>query len=347
MTRSTGPMAVVGLLVASGLLLTGAPSASAKDPDPGAGDLAQLLSSAGQYVVEYERLWRGLVADEAYRQMYWDPTRRLSVRNLRSNVVLLKLPGAMPWAALRDVYEVDGKALRERDARLEKLMVDTRPAALEQVRVIVQEGAQHNLSPLIQRLNVPPTALTFLHPKNQERFSFKRKGSCSGADERQAGVEVALTETARPALTRGPDGDVPVTGKLCIEPQSGAVLRTDVEFDLDGRERDRWSWARVLVLYGRDARLGAFVPMEMKETYQFAGIGSAGLMTRDSSTGPGNEIRIEATARYSDFHRLPAPAPEAAPPEAAPPSAAAPQSAPAEAAPPAAPPAPAPATETP
>jgi hypothetical protein len=302
MTRWTSRVPSATLLVASLLCLGGAPSA-AKDSDPVPADLEQLLSRAGEYVTAYEKTWRGLVADEAYRQMYWDITRRLYVRNLRSDVIFLKLPGPIPWTVFRDVYEVDGKALRDREARLEKLFGETGSTALDQVRAIVQEGARHNLGPVVRTVNVPPIALSFLHPANQERFAFKRKGSCSGAD--QEGVEVAVTERTRPTLIRDErGGDVPAAGKLCLAPASGAVLRTDVEFDLDGSERDRLAWARILVLYGQNAQLGAVLPTEMKETYQFAGVGAAGYAMRESPTGPGNEIRIESVARYSGFRRL-------------------------------------------
>jgi hypothetical protein len=324
MTRSTSQVVSAALLAVTLLCLGGSLSA-AKEPDPVPAELQQLLSRAGEYVVEYEKTWRGLVAEEAYRQMYWDTTRRLHVRNLRSDVVFLKLPGAIPWTTFRDVFEVDGKLQRDRDARLEKLFADTRATALDQVRAIVQEGARHNLGPVMRTVNVPPIALSFLHPSNQARFVFKRKGNCSGVD--QAGIEVAATETARPTLVRDESGgDVPVAGKLCLAPENGAVLRTDVEFDLDGSERDRWAWARILVLYGRDARLGGLVPAEMKETYQFAGVGATGYAMRESPTGPGNEIRIESVARYSGFHRLQITTQESfqAAPPAAPPAAAAP-----------------------
>lgn len=303
LTASRATRALVLAVLAESLLCLAGTSAAAKEPDPGAAELEKLLARAGEYVVEYESTWRGLVADEAYRQMYWDTTRRLSVRNLRSDVVFLKLPGAVPWTIFRDVFEVDGRALRDRDARLEKLFADSRSTALDQVRAIVQEGARYNLGPVVRTANVPPIALSFLHPSNQARFVFKRKGRCSGAG--QEGLEVAATERARPTLIRDESGeDVPVAGKLCLAPENGAVLRTDVEFDLDGSERDRWAWARILVLYGRDPRLSALVPTEMKETYQFAGVGATGYAQRESPTGPANEIRIESVARYSEFRRL-------------------------------------------
>jgi hypothetical protein len=305
------------LLAASTLMLAAAPAIYGKEPAREPAPLDTLLDRAGKYIVEYENVCRGLVADESYRQMYWDVDRELHVRNLRSDVVFVMLPGSIPWTAFRDVYAVDGRAVRDRAARLEKLLGDGRAPAIEQARAIVREGARFNLGPILRTVNVPPIALLFLHPDNQARFSYKRKGECSSAE--MEGVEVAVVERARPTLVRDESGeDVAAKGKVCIDPASGAILRTDIEFDLDGSEGERRAWARILVLYSREAALDALAPLEMKETYQLAAV-----LEHGATGAVAGEIRIEATARYTGFHRLQvttqeffraAPVPETAPP---------------------------------
>ena len=280
---------VLLLAVAPSLTLAGDPGSATK-----AVELGTLLERAGQYVAEYENVSRDLVADETYRQLYWNSARALRARNLHSDVVFLMLPGSIRWTLFRDAYEVDGKKVRDRQARLERLFSESPATAVAKALAIVSEGARYNLGPVLRTVNVPPLALQFLHPDNQARFAFKRKGRCSIDD--RAGVEVSFSETARPTLVRDEAReDVPTQGRLCIDPATGAVLRTDVEFDLDHGAVEHLNWARILVLYRRDAKLDAWVPAEMKETYQL----------NPTDANPKNPAtHIEATARYTDFHRL-------------------------------------------
>jgi hypothetical protein len=49
---------------------------------------------------------------------------------------------------------------------------------------------------------------------------------------------------------------------------------------------DQPPFARITVRYGRDPRLGAWVPIEMKENYSFYG------------------IRLECLARYANYRRF-------------------------------------------
>ena len=86
--------------------------------------LAAVLDRAGRYVVEFHRQLSGIVAEEHYVQEVRPPARRsgnfLSMglpraahRELTSDFLLVRLVGAEQYVEFRDVFEVDGKPVRE------------------------------------------------------------------------------------------------------------------------------------------------------------------------------------------------------------------------------------------
>ena len=293
------------------------PAPSATTGSPARAELDGILARAGRYVVDYGRVSSGLVADESYRQQYWGRKGDMRVRNLRSDIVFVTLPGPIPWTTFRDVYEADGKPVRDRETRLQKLFSESPATAVDQALAIASESARLNLGPALRTVNAPPLALLFLHPDNQPRFSFKRKGRCSVAG--LEGAEVELVERTRPTLVRGEAAaDVPARGRACVDPVGGAILRTDIEFDMDGDDAEQREWARVVVSYRREARLDAWVPFEMRETYEVTDMSEARAVGLGNQRELGLSYRLEAIARYSDFRRLSAATPETSRPAATP-----------------------------
>ena len=186
-------------------------------------------------------------------------------RRLGSDVAFVRAPGAaLPWWLLRDVYEVDGRAVSDRQARLEKLLVEGPAAGLERARAIADEGARFNLGRSVRNFNVPTLVLAFLHPSLQPRFSFERKGTTT--IEGRSFVEIAFRELAAPTVIRGPDShpDVLAAGRVWIhDGRDGTVGRTELVLDLagDGVQDPRDPRHRVPALPGarpvgpgRDAR---------------------------------------------------------------------------------------------
>lgn len=250
---------------------------------------AELLHRAAEYVDGCEQTFRYIVAEELYTQWGPDPaTSATARRTLRSDLVFVSLPGEIPWTTFRDVYEVDGRAVREREARLERLFMRPSRDAFGQADRILRESARYNLGEAFRTVNVPTLALLFLHARNQARFSFTRKGS--RLFEGISGAEVAFEEVARPSIVRDSyGGDVPVKGRAWIDPTRGTVLRIEADYDLTterDRAQSRRQTAYVSTSFERQPALDAHVPVEMKELYL---------------TGAG---RIEATARYSNFRRF-------------------------------------------
>jgi len=141
----------------------------------------------------------------------------------------------------------------------------------------MNESAACNIGPVVRTINVPTFPLVFLHPKNQKRFRFERKGR--HRIEGVSGVEVRFEETGRPTLVkRERDADLPVEGSFWIVPARGTVLRTRIRFELPVTR----STATVTTEYRPEPRLAMWLPSEMRERYAGSG----------------------ATARYANFRRF-------------------------------------------
>ena len=262
-------------------------------------DLAPILERAGRYVMAYQKTFSDLVAEEDYRQDLSEPAGRFS-RHSRAEMIFVSLPGPIPWAVFRDVYEVDGKKIRDREARLERLFRDSPDgavAAADRAKAILDESARFNLGPVRRTLNVPTFALLVLHPDHQHRFSFERGGRTS-IDGTQT-VQIAFAEKGRPTLVAGADGDVVAKGSLWIDSDRGTVLRTDVWY-ISGQ--GRFTRTRIVTEYSRESRLQVTVPVRMTETYEAGGGYYAGMLDEWGRLRSG--FTIKAVARYSGYRRF-------------------------------------------
>jgi len=248
---------------------TGAP---ASDPV-----LALILEKAGAYVVGYSEVFRDVVAGETYVQ--WNGGRR---QRSRSDLVFVSTPGAIPWTCFRDVFEVDGRPVRDRESRLEKLfLAEPRASAIKKAEAIIVASAQYNLGAR-RTVNVPTLPLLFLHPGNQDRFRFERKGRRRFGD-REA-VEIALVEIARPTLVNDGEGrNVPASGRVFVDARDGVVLRTEVTL------HPTYTLAHLKTDYQLHPSFGIWLPARMSEEY------------RDPQ---GRSIDTEATARYARYRRF-------------------------------------------
>jgi len=250
-------------------------------------EASTVLARSAAYLESYERAFSVVVSEEIYTQeLQIDPrptTRSFGIdqtirkeRTLRSDVLQTSI-GQREWVAFRDVYDVDGKVVRDRDTRLQKLFVDTPAQALEQARRIVAESARFNLGTLRRDINVPTMALTYLRGSNQTRSTFTVGGrkDLGGVPS----VVLDFKEHAKPTIIRAADADLPATGHFWIEPESGRVLKSEVSI------ADRRSSAKITVTYGAVPKLTVWAPVLMIEEY----------------TGP-ETIRAKAT--YSHFRQF-------------------------------------------
>jgi hypothetical protein len=255
--------------------------------EPAPARLDDVLALAGRSVARLEEELAVLVADETYEQGLWiasDSSARTR-RSIVSEVAWVPTGDAMVWAFFRDVREVDGAPVRDRTARLEQLFPSglTREAN-ERALEILEESSRYNVG-RHRTVNSPTIALSFLHPRNQPRFSFRLLGP--GDKESVETWKLRFVEKQRPTLTKTSRGeDVPARGLLWVEAGGGAVVASRLEMSAP-----RGIGPIVIeTAYARDDRLGAWLPTEMREAY--------GNRTRSAG-----EERVEAVARYSAWRR--------------------------------------------
>jgi hypothetical protein len=192
------------------------PVAPAADPPPPR--LEDVLTAAGRHVSSLEQELTVLVADEGYAQSLFigrEDSARVRC-SITSDVAWVPTGDPLVWAFFRDVRDVDGAPVRDREARLERLFPSgPTPAGRERAQQILEESSRYNLGRR-RTVNSPTIALSFLHPRNQSRFDFR----IVGPDEKEGAAtwKTRFAERERPTLTRTPRGDdVPARGLLWID----------------------------------------------------------------------------------------------------------------------------------
>jgi hypothetical protein len=274
------------------------PAATASEPQ----SLATVLARAGAYVAEFHRQLSTIVGEERYVQD-WKAVQsgrrpvatELQHRELVSDVVLVKPPRADAWMTFRDVFEVDGNAVRDRDDRLAQLVRSGSPSTDDAVRTILDESSRYNIGDIKRNLNTPVLTLLFLEVANQPRFKWARTNDNSLAtvplasetpgafrvstevwvvayDEKQSGTMIRTTEHK----------DFPARGRFWIEPATGRVLMSELQM------QNRQIKATIDVSFQSEPLLGLLVPIEMRERYE----------------GRRNGSLIEGHATYGRFRPL-------------------------------------------
>jgi hypothetical protein len=261
--------------------------------------LDEVLARAGAYVTQFQRLLSGVVAEETYVQDVYDSgsltargQTRLGAthRALKSDLLLVRPAGADRWIQFRDVFEVDGKAVRDRNERLMKLFVEPTASTAAQVDQIVKESARYNIGSVFRTINVPVFALMVLEPTRQSHFRFSRIKTTAvpGALARYL-PNLADTWTIRyeevgveTLITTANNRNLPSQGRFWIDPATGRVLASELN------AVDVAVGAAIVVVYQSGVVKDVLVPAAMHEQY---------VERRNSN-------RIEGMATYSRFRQF-------------------------------------------
>jgi hypothetical protein len=296
-------MRVAGVALAA--LVFGAPG-SAGEAGPA---LEGLLQKAAAYAERYEREFSDLTAEETYTQKLFKyrNLRLQQVRTLRSDMVFVRLGDTdLRWTAFRDVFEVDGKTVRERDARLETLFVKARGAAYGEAQQILEESARYNLGKTVRNFNMPTLGLVFLHPENQARFRFKRKGKATVGGA--AGWKIEYEETRSPAFIRdAASHNLFAHGSVVVAEDDGRLLRSHMTVKDAAQEFQ----VEMTVEFGPWEGSAIWVPREMREMCTFLPPAVDRVPQRRGTRGnviasqTGMSVEgeyVETLARYSEYH---------------------------------------------
>jgi hypothetical protein len=194
-------------------------------------------------------------------------------RELVSDYLLVKAPDLGAWHTFRDVYQVDGRPVRDRRERLTELFLQPSAAAAQRAMEIDREGARYNLGDPARTINNPLLVLGFLQAYYQSRFKFSLRDL-----DPEAGPDVWIVDykeqTHPTILRRTPDGDLAARGRLWIEARTGRVVKTELTVSDDDE---------ITASFRFDERFQIAVPVDMREHYW-----------------NGNEY-VEGAARYDRF----------------------------------------------
>jgi hypothetical protein len=264
--------------------------------------LATVLARAASYVAEFHRQFSGIVAEERYLQEVKAVGRRspcetrgtpAAIRacqdqlvypirsELHSDLLLVKPGGADAWMAVRDVFDVDGRPVRDRGERLAQLFLNRSMSTDRQIRKILDESARYNIGDIQRNVNTPVYPLLFLEAANQFRFKFKQTKERTPATEPANAAPdgafhvstevwvIAYQEKESGTMIRT-DGhrDLPVRGRFWIDPATGRVMMSELV------AQNRKLRATLDVSYQSEPLLGLLVPIEMREWYDNMQTGS-------------------------------------------------------------------------
>ena len=254
------------------MLVVSAVSLGARPTTP----LSTLLDRASTYVQSYMQTFSTMVAEERYVQ---DSRPMGGAANasaltsqhveLRSDLLLVRPEAADQWLAFRDVFAVNGRAVRDREQRLARLFVDQPSNAMDRAGEIAREGYRYNVGIKERTVANPMIALAFLQPEYRPRFDFRLDGIDVSLG---AGVWIVkFKERERPTILRTPDNrNVPSMGRFWIDGASGRVLQTELETRVGDR---------VMTMFSFDSRLGLAVPCEMRDIAWVSGTPVTGVAT--------------------------------------------------------------------
>lgn len=265
---------------AAAFILLGAASLAAEDT------LDTVLERAGQYVLRFREELSGIVAEERYAQdIRQSSGMSTSVdgrgtspalhRDLVSDIVMVRTPER--YVEFRDVFQVDGRQVRDREDRLAKLFLAPDAAGGDaQIVRINEESARYNIGNIYRNFNTPALALMFLEPDIQGRFKFRRVDNKPPtlASRWNGGVAarfappphlwaIEYQEAQKGTLIRRQPGntDMPSRGRFWIEPDTGRVLLSELQVG------DPLTRATIAVAFADDPVASVRVPVEMRERY--------------------------------------------------------------------------------
>jgi hypothetical protein len=255
---------------------------------PGQVRAEDLLARTTDYIADFIRRFSNVVCEEQYVQKatflprvtgtgfgktFDQPTPVRLV--LRSEFLLVRREASAEWNTFRDVFEVDGRTVRNRDERLMKLLTQPAADADDRARKVAAEGARYNLGGAGRTINNPLIVIGLLQRHYQSRYRF-----AVGKPDAEAGPNVVVLEykeVARPTLLRPNNRDQPAMGRVWIDSDIGRILKT--ELVLGGSDR-------VVTTFRYDERFQIAVPADMQESFG------------------GGRVSFEGRAIYGQFRRF-------------------------------------------
>lgn len=250
-----------------------------------------VMRRVAAYVDGYGERAAVVVATERYAQKTTGNTDAPQIeRRLVAEFALVKVDTASGWLGFRDVLEVDGRKLSDRDDRLIRSLFSG--GGYAEAQRLSDESARFNIGTIERNFNVPTSTLFFFKTNTQDRFKFSAK-----TVEADGSWRIGFKETSRPTLIRTPENEsVPSEGDIWVNPEDGTVLRTTLRTELKNLRHARMQRGegRVDVTYRYVALMGMWLPEQMSEKFETTG-----------TSGRTNAWeRVEGKAEYSNYRQF-------------------------------------------
>jgi hypothetical protein len=285
-----------------GVAVAASPIAAQPVPPP---PLSAVLSRAATYVERFADRLSGFVMAEAYVQDVFPPINRFGGkpgpgqrtyngrlhRDLKSDLLLVRPVGAEGWLQFRDVTEVDGRRLRDRNDRLAKLFLEPSRSTAAQARKIMTESARYNIGDIERNINLPVLALVVLDRNMQPGFQFTMEPAGQKYDLPKSAaftppddtLVVAFKETQIRTMVASPQGkNLPASGRFWLDRATSQVRLSEIGIE------DLWLKAVIHVAYASVDGIDVPVPVEMHEHYE----------------NKLNGTTVEGHATYSNFRQF-------------------------------------------
>jgi hypothetical protein len=275
--------------------------ATAQVPPP---VLSAVLSRAATYVENFADRLSGFVTAESYVQDVRPAMNRFGSRpanirpytgplhrELQSDLLLVRPVGAEGWMQFRDVTDVDGRKLKDRNDRLARLFLQPSKSTASQARKIMDESSRYNIGEIERNINLPVLALAVLDRDMQPGFQFTLDETPGKNDLPKSAafappadaIVVSFKEIALRTMVASPQGkNLPASGRFWLDRATSQIFLTQIGVeDLSLR-------AVIHVAYGPVDTIDMPVPIEMHETYE----------------NKLNGTRVEGSASYSNFRQF-------------------------------------------
>lgn len=204
-----------------------------------------------------------------------------------AELALFATPGneaaGFPWREFRDIVSVNGKPLRDGNSRLAGLAALSADVAGVTAVEITRDAATFMFGRLVRAVDIPRTALLFLHRANQPRFEFKKGGqrTIDGTNT----WEIKFKEKSTPTIIRASgDKNAPSTGSFWIDPATGDVLMSVLKSPDSSAVYDE-----LTVTCNQDPETGLRLPATLTERIM------------DDEAGQ----RVQATATFTKWRSVP------------------------------------------
>ena len=222
---------------------------------PRVGEVVQLATA---YVQRYTAELKFVLAEEEYTPRTLGRNDSIErERRIRGEFFLAFLAADRGWIAVRDVHEVDGAAVADR----EDLHALLRQGEVSSVaRRVADRNASFNIGRILRNFNEPTLPLLLLTRERVGRTRFRAVSHTART------ATLAFQERDRPALIRSRSGEHAFSrGTLTVDAQTGRVEATTLELSIDGIR------VRLETTYTADERLGLWVPTTFTERYEGRG----------------------------------------------------------------------------